>query len=289
MKDNRSSTTATWVAMGRALAHERHSLPGFSDPFALGLLPDDCRRAIEGLLHHHVPRSLREARLRLVAIFMEKLMGPRTVEIDRSLREMATGFQLVLMGAGLDARAYRLAELRESTVFEVDHPASQAFKRKQVEGLKPFARELRYVPVDFTQQQVAAELEAAGHSTSTPTAWVFEGVISYLSPRDVEASIAAMASRSAPGSRLLATYNIPPGYPGRLAGRFTAMAHEPQRASFQTTQMKELLARNGFVVQSDRDGIERLYRIGAKPSLISHLTRFHHVVVADRSATRAAS
>jgi methyltransferase (TIGR00027 family) len=280
---NRASDTASWVAMGRALVDARHSLPGFGDPFALKLLPEDCRQAVDGLLRGRPPRGLPELRLRLIATFMEKLLGPRTVEIDRSLRELPAGFQLVLLGAGLDARAYRLAELGGSIVFEVDHPASQAFKRKQAEGLKPCARELRYVPVDFTRQQVATELEAAGHSTAIPTAWVFEGVISYLSPGEVESSIAAMAARSAPGSRLLATYNVPHGSLVRFADRFLVKAGEPQRSAFQPAQMRELLLRHGFAVRSDRDGLERLEQIGVEPSWLHRFTRFHHVVVADRA------
>jgi len=271
--------------MGRALVDGRQSLPGFSDSFAAKLLPDDCRRAVDSLLSHRRPRDLREIRLRLIATFMEKLLGPRTVEIDRGLREMPAGVQVVLMGAGLDARAYRLQDLRDSIVFEVDHPASQAFKRKQVEGLKPCARELRYVPVDFTRQQVAVELEAAGHSTSLPTAWVFEGVISYLSPSEVEASIAAMASRSAPGSRLLATYNHPRGGFRRLADSFLARTGEPQRAAFRPAEMRELLERHGFVVRSDRDGLERLRHMGVTPSFLDRVTKFHHVVMADVAAT----
>ena len=281
MQTNRASTTATWVTMGRALVDGRQSLPGFSDPFAARLLPEDCRRAVQNLLHHRWPRDLRELRLRVMATFMARLLGPRTLEIDRGILEMPAGFQLVLMGAGLDARAYRIPELRDSIVFEVDHPASQAFKRKQVEGLEPCVRELRYVPVDFTRQQVAAELESAGHSTSRPTAWVFEGVISYLSPSQVEESIASMSSRSAAGSRLLATYNVPRTGVRPLADAFLARTGEPQRAAFRPAGMRDLLERHRFRVRSDRDGLERLAQLGVAPSLLDRLTKFHHVVVAD--------
>ena len=236
--------------MGRALAHARGAVPGFHDPYALRLLPAECREAVEGRLRGALPRSPREAILRVVAASTEALMGPRTVEIDGALREMPAGHQLVILGAGLDARAYRLSALADSVVFEVDHPASQAFKRRQTASLTPTARELRHVPVDFARETWSSALERAGHSPRIPTAWVFEGVISYLSPEEVEASLDAIAELSAPGSRLCATYNEDSAL-RRLFAAVTARSGEPQRACFTRAAMKALLVGRGFVVRSE--------------------------------------
>jgi methyltransferase (TIGR00027 family) len=270
--------------MGRALADARGKVPRFSDPFAIQLLPAEHRKVVERLLAGEWPRTWGEAPLAVIASVTEKLLGPRTVEIDDGLREMPPGYQLVILGAGLDARAYRMRELSGSIVFEVDHPASQALKRERAEGLSPSCRELRYVPVDFSRDALSDALSRAGHSATVPTAWVFEGVITYLTPAEVEASIAAMAARSAPGSRLLATYNEQ-NWARSIFGSAAWGAGEPQRASFRPGAMWRLLERYGFSVLSDRDGFQRAERLGIKSLTVDRFLRFHHVVIVVREPT----
>jgi methyltransferase (TIGR00027 family) len=291
MKPDRPSTTAIFVTMGRALAHAHGDIPGFDDPIAIQLLPDEYRAVVDRLLARAPPLSLREARLAVIASGSERVMGSRTVEIDDGLRAMAPGFQLVIVGAGLDARAYRMTELADSVVFEVDHPASQEFKRRQVAGLVPRCRELRHVPVDFSRDALSDALARAGHSPTLPTAWVFEGVITYLTPREVDGAIAAMAARSAPGSRLLATYGQRT-WVRALFAWVTSRAGEPQRAAYSPLSMRRLLARYGFEVLSDTDGLERAERLGLSSPGRYRLLRFLHVVVAgygDQSSARASS
>ncbi len=287
MRADRPSATASYVAMGRALAHAHGNVRGFSDPFALQLLPDDCREAVEWRIRGEWPRTVRQALLGLVAQSTEYLMGPRTAEIDEGLRALPPGHQLVLLGAGLDARAYRMPELSESVAFEVDHPATQRFKQRQTAGLRPLTRGLRYVPVDFTRERMGDVLARAGHQTNVPTAWIFEGVISYLLAREVETSIDAIAQRSAPGSRLFATYNEPSRVRGILS-KVSWRSGEPQRASYEPDAMRRLLETRGFVVRSDRDGRERALRWIAAPSATSRRWfRFHHVVIADVASPAA--
>jgi methyltransferase (TIGR00027 family) len=267
--------------MGRALADARQEVPGFRDPFAIQLLPDEHRAAVDRLLARQRPRSAHGASLMGIGWASEWLMGPRTVEIDDALRTMPRGHQLVIVGAGLDARAYRMREVSESVVFEVDHPASQALKRERAGGLEPACKELRYVPVDFSREALSERLAKEGHSATVPTAWVFEGVITYLRPSEVEATLAAMAGRSAPGSLLVATYNQR-DWVRRLFAAVSVRAGEPYRVSYLPSEMAVLLARHGFVVVSDRDGVRRAERLGLA-RWGDRLLRFHHVVVAKRS------
>jgi methyltransferase (TIGR00027 family) len=267
--------------MGRALAHARGRIAGFDDPFALELLPDDCRAAVERRIRRERPRTAREAILGVVGGATERLMAPRTLEIDDALRALPPGHQLVILGAGLDARAYRMRELAASVAFEVDHPASQAFKQRKVKDLRPVTRELRHVALDFTQEKLGAGLTRAGHDPSVPTAWIFEGVISYLTEAEVDDAIAGIAARSAPGSRLCGTYNESSWL--RRAFSLTPRTHEPQRASFSPAEMHALLQRHGFEVVSDRDGYERARRWGLGVKAPERVwIRFHHVFVADR-------
>ncbi len=282
MREGRPSDTAMFVAMGRALAHANASARGFSDPFALQLLPDHLRAVVERLVRGERPRTLREVMLRLGARGAARLMGPRTVEIDDGLRAMASGHQLVIVGAGLDARAYRMRELSESVAFEVDHPASQAFKQERSVGLQPCTRELRRVSADLTHENLSDVLARAGHVASVRTAWVFEGVVSYLTVPQVEATLDAIAERSAPGSRLLATYNEP-NRARHLVSKVFARGGEPHHASFTRERMHRLLERRGFSVVSDRDGLGRAQRWKPAATLADRFwLRLHHVVIADR-------
>ncbi|MGD0678746.1 MAG: SAM-dependent methyltransferase [Polyangiaceae bacterium] len=284
MKNDRPSETAAYVAMGRATAHARARLRGFSDPFAMQLLPDNLREVTERRLRGGWPRSLREFVVMAIAEVMERLVGPRTVMIDRALDKLPPAMQVVIVGAGLDARPYRLPGISECIVFELDHPATQALKRSRVDHVRPVARELRYVAVDLTRESLGDALNRAGHSTNAPTAWVFEGVISYLTTDQVDAAVGAMAARSASGSRLLLTYNEP-NWVGRVLGNHvSAWRNEPARTVFSREEMRQLLARHGFRVCADADGLQRVAELGVTPSLIDRtFVRFHHVVFAERA------
>jgi methyltransferase (TIGR00027 family) len=122
-----------------------------------------------------------------------KLPGAYTYEIARAkfidevvLDEAAAGLdELILLGAGLDSRPYRLAEqLRGVRVFEVDHPASLESKRARLRRL--YGREPEHVAfaaVDFNRDDLGAALAEAGHEHSARTLIVWSGVSMYL-PED---------------------------------------------------------------------------------------------------------
>jgi methyltransferase (TIGR00027 family) len=135
----------------------------------------------------------------------------RTRAIDTALREGVTAgaSQLVVLGAGLDARAWRMPELAGVHVYEVDHPSTQATKRARIGGRTPFARDVTFVAVDFGQDSLVERLAGAGHDAGAPTFWIWEGVTPYLPMDATRATLGAVASRSAAGSRLAVTYATP--------------------------------------------------------------------------------
>ena len=89
------------------------------------------------------------------------LMVPRTVAIDAAVREHGAT-QVVVLGAGLDARAWRMPELAGATVVEVDHPASQRDKQRRLGDLSPTARAVVPVPVDLSREPLAPGPRAGG-------------------------------------------------------------------------------------------------------------------------------
>jgi methyltransferase (TIGR00027 family) len=160
--------------------------------------------------------------------------------------------QLVILGAGLDGRAWRMPELRDAVVFEVDHPDSQQAKRARAAALVPVAREIRFVAVDFERDRLDDELARAGHDVTRPTTWIWEGVVMYLTPADVEATLSVIARRSAPASRLIVLYHAP-ALLTKLAGRVVRRLGEPLRSAFRADEMRALLARHGFTIAHDDD------------------------------------
>lgn len=250
MKAGQESRTAVSVCVGRAMAHGRTAVGRFSDPTALALLPEGERKRIERI-RSGAQLTRRQRFERSVVDSQAKMVVARTVFIDDAVRAAGTP-QLVILGAGLDGRAWRLPELRDVTVFEVDHPASQRQKRARAAALTQVARDVRFVPVDFARDRLDDALAAAGHDPSRPTTWLWEGVIMYLSQGDVESTLGIVQARSAPGSRLVVLY-LSPSFLIRAIGLLGYFTGEALRSSFSESQMRMLLGKFGFDATEDRD------------------------------------
>ena len=261
MKPGRASRTSEFVCMGRAIADGATSVPRFSDPTALVLLPDRGRARVERM--RAMNSNSVGVRARFRREFMHRqatLMAVRTVAIDDAIRGVQAP-QVVILGAGLDGRAWRMPELRGATVFEVDHPDTQRDKRARVGVLTQAAKEVRFVAVDFVRDDLSDALDRAGHDPARKTIWVWEGVVMYLTPADVEATLSVIERRSAPGSRVVILYHSP-ALKLLLVGLVVRRMGEPLRSSFKPAAMRALLAKHGFDVARDRD----LRAIGAEMS-----------------------
>ena len=268
--------------MGRAIAHGRTPVTDFSDPTAMALLSPEQRMEVERIRQGQRPANWR-ARFRYEQLTKEsQMMVARTVTIDRDLRDAAAP-QVVILGAGLDGRAWRMRELRTSLVFEVDHPDTKQQKLARVASLTRAAREVRFVPVDFRRGGLADALAAAGHDARLPTAWLWEGVVMYLARDEIEATLRVVQDRSAPGSRLIVVYHQP-AWMLLLVRVIVRLLGEPIRTALTPHQMRDLLARYGFSTRWDRDlpaiGSELSAEIGHATRLMRHL----RIVAADGGA-----
>jgi methyltransferase (TIGR00027 family) len=114
--------------------------------------------------------------------------------------------QIVIVGAGLDARAFRLALPAESTVFEVDHAEILSFKQQLLDELELVSGcRRRGVVADVTGDGWLQRLAEAGWTPRQPTAWVVEGLLIYLSWDDGSRLVEQLAAASGDGSVLGAT------------------------------------------------------------------------------------
>jgi len=209
MKPDAASQTALGNAAGRAIESCRDRDERlFNDPYAFDLLPRSHRTMVRLLRIPLLGPALLAMRERQIPGIMGNLWC-RTRFIDEAVRDaVATGIeQVVILGAGLDTRAYRLVVDAHVTVFVVDHPATQAWKREQVERLDPDRLpQVRFVPVDFDRDDLGAAMTAAGFRSQTRTLFIWEGVTQYLAGEAVDATLRFVSDCAPPGSRLVFTY-----------------------------------------------------------------------------------
>lgn len=125
---------------------------------------------------------------------------------DKLTQALADIDAVVILGAGLDTKGYRLARHSAIPVFEVDLPVNIERKRSVVRrALGTAPDSVHLVPVDFERDDLAAELARHGHLSTHRTFFVWEGVTQYLSADGVGSTFEFLRS-AAPGSRLAFTY-----------------------------------------------------------------------------------
>jgi methyltransferase (TIGR00027 family) len=263
MREGLPSTTAAAVSLFRSLA----SLPGSKVDFAndagmRALAPAPAKAALAALGQLTARRPGLHRVLAAPTFGLLDHVALRTAAIDAAIREeRAQGLpQLVLLGAGLDARAFRMPELAETVVFEVDFPATQAMKQRRAAGLSPTAKELRWAAIDFTRDRLETVLARADHRTDRRTVWLWEGVTMYLPRAAMESTLEVIAERSLPGSSLLVTYATPEltrVLEGPLAP-LEPLVHfgfgvlgEPIRERMTPETARDLLAAHHLRVESD--------------------------------------
>jgi methyltransferase (TIGR00027 family) len=253
MRKGFASRTAMWVAALRGIA-ELDQPAIVRDRLAAELLPQPYRAVVR--LAERRPLTSRAVMRWLAGVShnLSRHMALRTRAIDDAVdREAAAGTkQLVLLGAGLDARAYRLSSLAKSVVFEVDFPATQAHKRAAIGAHPPLAAEVRHVPIDFARDRLDDVLLGAGHRTRDRTTWVWEGVMMYLEREAIEATLDAIARLSASGSCVVATYHDAAfGWESVPLSAMVRAVGEPFRTRLRPDDVRELFVSRGFDVEDD--------------------------------------
>jgi methyltransferase (TIGR00027 family) len=172
--------------------------------------------------------------------------------------------QLVILGAGLDSRAYR-DELLQGAVrtFEVDHPATQASKIERVK--KVFGKiptNVAYVPIDFNDETLD-KLLACGYDWSLKTLFIWEGVTFYLDAEAVDATLAWVRANAAPGSAIIFDYQYI-SEPTRAHAMLSRLTGERRAFGIEKGQIEDFLTQRGFthVVNANAEQLKRIYCAG---------------------------
>jgi methyltransferase (TIGR00027 family) len=220
----------------------------FADPLAQAMLGERAEELISYHRTHGAHPVLAAARAQVTC--RSRYAEDRLADaIDRGIG------QYVLLGAGLDSFAYRSPLAGHVRVFEVDHPATQAYKRR-VRGAAGAdggaAGGVRFVAVEFGRDSLGEALAQAGFDAEQPALVSWLGVTVYLDENTIEATVAVLGGFAA-GSEIVLDYMLPAGMRDAagqmyadLVGQAAAEWGEPWRSVFAPGTMAALLVRHGF-------------------------------------------
>ena len=253
MNEDAPSRTAYGVAISRA-AHQLLDLPRvFEDPVALPLLGPDAGqriRAAEARFNNRFARYLRAF-----------LVARSRIAEDALSEAVARGVrQYVVLGAGLDTFAHRNPHATVGLrVFEVDHPATQEWKRRLISTARLASPgSLIYVPVNFERESLAQRLVANGFRADEPAFFSWLGVTMYLSREAIEETLRFVAHSRVSRSGIVFDYlTVPRRWDllrrlgMRLLMRRMAAAGEPWHTFFEPAQLHADLRRLGFATVRD--------------------------------------
>ena len=248
MEGGKPSKTAWAVAAHRAAHQILEKGRIFADPLALRILGQDAGIVAGDAEAHPARRAMRifvAARSR----FAEDAIA---AAFDRGVR------QVVVLGAGLDTFAYRSPLRDRIRIFEVDHPATQAWKRHRLEeaGI-PIPKSLTFTPIDFECQTLAEGLAAAGFDPCQQTFFPWLGVVPYLTEDAIWATLSFIAKLPG-GAHVVFDYSDPPELlPERARAlhdkraKVVAGLGEAWVTHFDSDTLREKLAALGFCEVED--------------------------------------
>lgn len=200
MEPGQPSRTALAAAAHRAAHQLLEGGRVFADPLALRILgedPEAVRRKAEEDPFSRRMRLFIAMRTR----FAEEALA---TAVERGVR------QVVVLGAGLDTYAYRSPLGDRLRIFEVDHPATQTWKRHRLASASiPLPGRLTFAPVDFERETLSDGLAAAGFDPAQQTFFTWLGVVPYLTEEAIWSTLGFIAALPN-GAHVVFDYSDPP-------------------------------------------------------------------------------
>ena len=243
MKPNEPSRTALMIARQRAAHQLLDHGAILHDPFAMKILREDEKEVLQFASGHplaSIGRLFTAARSRIAEDALARA-------VERGVQ------QVVILGAGLDTFALRNPHsARQIRIYEVDHPATQAWKRQRLAeaqiALPPW---LVFVPVDFERDDVGEKLAAAGFQQNSPAFFTWLGVVPYLTQDAIGSTLDYMASIQ--NSEVVFDYMEPPqAFPEEMRELVAKRAEQLEKmnerwaSSFEPAGIAAILGSHGF-------------------------------------------
>ncbi len=251
MREGQASVTALGAAGHRAAHQVLERGFVFADPLALAILGPDAEGAVALARERPERRPLRL----FIAMRSRFAEACARCAIREGLR------QILVLGAGLDTFAYRLEQTGGLGVFELDHPATQADKRRRLaEAQIAEPAHVAYVAHDFEHGSMTAALRAAGLDPKIRTFVIWLGVTPYLTAEAVYATLDELAQFLG-GAEVVFDYANPPHTIASERARnfhlklteLAAAAGEPFRGHFNSAVLHARAHEFGFVEIEDLD------------------------------------
>ena len=243
MQLGQPSRTAWAAAAHRAVHQVLEHGRIFSDPLAIRILGEDADAIVRDAEARPASRRMRI----FIAIRTRFAEDALAAAKSRGLR------QVVVLGAGLDTFAYR-NKLDGVRIFEVDHPATQAWKRQRLaEADIQIPDSLTFAPVDFECETLAQGLASAGFDSTQSAFFTWLGVVPYLTESAIDSTLTFIAG-SPQGTHVAFDYANPPELLSDTARAehaareaYVAALGEPWVSYFDTDRLHEKLRGFGFV------------------------------------------
>lgn len=260
MKEGQSSRTAEAAAALRAnhLQHAAH--PVFSDPYAFAMTSAAWRALLNSPLVNIMNSSLLT---RALGLLSAQVVARSRYAEDLLQQAIGKGVQqYVLVGAGLDSFALRQnGHYAALTIFEVDHPDTQAEKQKKLRQLGDIPANVEFVAIDFEKESIATALAKSSYLPQQAGFFSWLGTTHYLEPQTTLNTLRSIAAFAAPGSEVVLDYSI---HYKALQGierlgsmgvsQFTSLLREPLIGQFIPAELHQAVNDMGFEVLEDLSG-----------------------------------
>jgi methyltransferase (TIGR00027 family) len=247
MKPNEPSRTALMIARQRAAHQVLDHGSILYDPFAMKILCEDEKDVLQFANAHplgSIGRLVTTARSRIAEDALARA-------VERGVR------QIVILGAGLDTFALRNPHsAREIHIYEVDYPATQAWKRQSLaEAQIALPQRLIFVPVDFERDDVGGKLVASGFQQNSPAFFTWLGVVPYLTEDAIGRTLDYMSSIQ--NSEVVFDYMEPEAFSGELRQLGTERTEQLKKMNersvsrFEPAGIAAILRSHGFCAIED--------------------------------------
>lgn len=241
MAEKQSSGSAAGVALMRAIDTQRpDGVRICDDPYAGALVPGGIGYALVRLMMTSgLYDRLAPGAMAFVAL--------RERYVDDILKAgLAEGLdQVVILGAGFDTRAYRIAGIDKTRVFEIDEPATQKVKLERLKRVfDPLPAHVTFLPVDFNTQTLGRRLQDGGYNEQGRTLFIWQGVTYFLSAQGVDHTLSFIAGHSAPGSAVIFDYF------------YNEVLHDPRRADVKMMQRTARMVGEAYLFGIDQGQAE---------------------------------